>query len=667
MKLSRRPPLVYLTLALVLASQGRAAEDSDRPRRDLSQSSLEELMNIEVSSVSRRQQRLSETAAAVFVITAEDIRRSGATSIPEALRLAPGVDVARIDASKWAISARGFNGRFANKLLVLIDGRSVYTNLYSGVYWDQNDVMIEDVERIEVIRGPGATMWGANAVNGVINVITKKARDTQGALLAVGTATDGPGEAAARYGGSLGTKAYYRLFTKGFKDGPMLTASGAAAYDAWHQARGGGRLDWEVNSRDTLAFHGDGYSGASEQLLAMDFPVVTGNLLERNTALVTGGYGLARWTRRLSDRSELALQTYFSQEERNELLGFGRFRTVDFDFQHRFSPLHRHDVTWGLGYRRMSDEITVAGKGAYFDPSARADNLWSAFVEDGISLVEDRLVFTLGSKFQHNAYTGFEIQPSARLLWTLNPRHSVWTAVSRAVRTPSRKDADVRLDFAYPVAPGYSVVGQMMGSHDFLSETETAMEAGYRTQIGSRLAFDIVGFHSRYGGLEGLKIGTAFFDSAGRLTLPISFCNRSGATVNGIEPAVTWTVLPDWKVTASHSWADYRFPLGGSAYTLSFSDDNSPTHQFKIRSSANLTRRLSLDLMLYRIGNLAGINVPSYHQFDARLGFRLTRELELSVGGRNLLSDRHLEFAAEDHVRANMVRRAAWLGLVWTH
>jgi iron complex outermembrane recepter protein len=653
-------------LVSVLLAWSAEAQESGRLRKDLTQSSLEELMNIEVSSVSRKEQKLSRTAAAVFVITPDDIRRSGATSVPEALRLAPGVEVARINSSQWAVSARGFNGRFANKMLVLIDGRSVYTNLYSGVYWDQNDVMIEDVERIEVIRGPGATMWGANAVNGVINVITKSARDTKGVLASAGTAIDDQASVAMRYGGTAGRSAYYRAWAKSFRRDGMMNPPDAPGDYSWRQTRGGARLDWDVSSHDSLTIHGDVYRQSAGECVSANFPL-QGRLSE-DRLTGSGGYGLARWTRQLSNHSELALQAYLTVENRFEAYGHGRFRTADLDFQHRFGLGRRHDITWGLGYRRMHDSILA--QAAAFIPPARSDNLYSSFVQDDISLVEDRLVLSLGSKFLHNAYTGFEIQPDARLLWTPARQHTAWVAVSRAVRTPSRRDRDLFIDFNIPLDNGMNVGGRLFGNSAFRSEQENAYEAGYRIQAGRNVGVDIAAFYSRYIGLQDLLISSAYYDTSAtpaRIVVPVTFNNARNARTHGMETALTWTVNSRWRLTGAHSWLELS-ELGGGTGAIpltGFSDYNSPQHQFNVRSSADLTRRISFDVVTYRIGQLAGLAIPAYTRLDTNLAVKLTRDLELAVGGRNLLDDLHLEFRPEDYVRAAQIRRAAWVRLTW--
>jgi iron complex outermembrane receptor protein len=630
--------------------------------KDVLQMNLAELVNVEVSSVSRKEQPLSQTAAAVYVITQEDIRRSGASSIPDLLRMVPGVQVAQIDGSKWAISARGFNGRFANKMLVLIDGRSVYTNLYSGVYWDQNDCLLEDIERIEVIRGPGATMWGANAVNGVINIITRSAKSTLGTLVTLGSGTEEPAAVAVRYGGKAGSKFFYRAYTKYFQISDSATQTGADAGDSWNSVRAGGRLDWSLSEQDSLTAHGDFYSGRSRQTIFTNFPLMALGQLESDRVSFSGGYGLVRWEHHGSERSGLALQAYVNQENRLEGAGNGQFRTVDFDFQHRTPIAHRHDFSWGLGFRLMTDTIDTS-MFASFVPPSRTDSLYSSFLQDDLTLVENRLVVTAGSKFQRNAYTGFEVQPSVRLSWTPTSQQSVWAAVSRAVRTPARKDADLRLSFQVPMPTGQMATGELMGNRELLAETEIAYELGIRHQFGNHVAIDVAGFLNRYGKLQGWKVGDPSLEFVPQpvVIIPITSANVSSATTHGVETAVTWNVLPSWKLTGSHSWLSMRYSDGTPTQFGIGVDPTGPTHQFQVRSNLSLSSKLTLDAAAYYVSALTHQAIPAYLRCDLRLGAKLAHNVELSVGGRNLLDDRHPEFRSEDYIRSAEARRSAYL------
>src|SRR6202165_2341930 len=407
---------------------------------------LEDLMNLQVTSVSKRAQKLADAAAAIFVITQDDIRRSGASSIPEALRMAPGLEVARIDENKWAIGSRGFNGRFDNKLLVLIDGRSVYTPLFSGVYWNVQDVLLEDIDRIEVIRGPGATLWGANAVNGVINIISKKTKDTQSAVVTAGAGSEERGSGGFRYGSKIGDTSY-RAYGKYFNWGPSVYPSGMTAHDGWDALRGGFRADWTPAGADSLTLQGDIYRSKYGETL-------TGPSLSSpysgtcpNNGKYSGGNILGRWNHS-SEGSSMSLQMYYDNMTIADNSLFVDHQNIfDMDFQHGFHVGDSQQFVWGLGYRSIRDR-NDSSFSVSLQPNQVTLNHFSAFVQDEISLVDNRLRLTFGSKFEHNDFTGFEVQPNARLLWTLTPNQSVWTAVSRAVRTPALTEEGLRLNSA---------------------------------------------------------------------------------------------------------------------------------------------------------------------------------------------------------------------------
>ena len=474
-----------MVLCAVVVCCASSPASSQSPKPDLTETSLEALLNMEVTSASRKQQKIFTTASAIFVIRPEDIRRSGATNIPDLLRMVPGLEVAHIDANKWAISARGFNGRFANKLLVLIDGRTIYSQLFSGVYWDVQDVMLEDIERIEVIRGPGGTVWGANAVNGVINILTRAAKETQGGLLSVGGGNHERGFANVRYGARAGSKGHYRVFAKYFNRGPFELPSGQDANDQWQLGRVGFRGDWQLTPQDSLTLDASFYGGRAgfAARLAVSFSPPFEEDHAGRTKL-SGGYLLARWKRMVSKQSNLALQIYYDRADRHDFpLGEVR-QTADFDFTHQAAWGQRHDLVWGLGYRLTTDRTHQHAFTAFL-PASHKLSIWSGFVQDEIALFSKRLRLTLGSKFEHNGFTGFEVQPSLRALWSFNPHHAVWGAVSRAVRTPSRVDRDLRFILnIFPSPVGPPTVITIFGDPVFRSEHLLAYELGYRLQPG---------------------------------------------------------------------------------------------------------------------------------------------------------------------------------------
>lgn len=616
---------------------------------NLTELSLEELMEVEVTSVSRKKQMLSEAAAAVYVISQEDIRRSGATSIPEALRLVPGIQVARINSNKWAVSSRGFNGLFANKLLVLIDGRSVYTPLFAGVHWDAQDTLLEDVERIEVIRGPGGTLWGANAVNGVINIITKSARSTQGALASGGGGDKERGFGAVRHGGALGQDAYMRLYAKYFDRDDFEDALGGDAGDRWKMYRGGFRMDWDISARDALTLQGDAYEGEAGQ--SIDLPSLSppSVVTAKDDFDTSGGNVLARWGRKFSDSSDLALQLYYDQTRRTDLNLKERRNTYDMDFQHRFHMPGGQEVVWGLGYRYTRDR-TEGTFAVSFDPDRRSDELWSAFVQDELHFLDDRLRIIVGSKFEENDYTGLEVQPNARVLLKPATEHTLWAAVSRAVRTPTRSDTDIRINFsATPGAPPtlFSIFGSDIESEDLL-----AYEAGYRGEPSERLSVDIAAFFNIYKHLVTREPDVPFPETdppPAHLVLPFTLDNKLDGETYGAEAAAKLRVTEAWRLIAGYSWLKMDLSLDGSSTdnsTLPRLEGSSPRHQFNVRSHLDLSRGVEFDTALYHVDNLPAQGVPDYTRVDARLGWRPRDGLELSLAIQNIFDKRHPEFAS---------------------
>ncbi len=633
--------------------------------------SLDELMAIEITSVSKKQQKLSDAAAAVHVLTQEDIRRSGATSIPEALRMVPGLEVARIDANKWAVTSRGFNGTFANKLLVLIDGRSVFTPLFSGVYWDVQDTLLEDIDRIEVIRGPGAALWGANAVNGVINIVTKKAADTQGALVTAGTGTEETGFGGVRYGAQLGENGHYRIYAKYFDRDEALDASGAATDDDWYQWRSGFRLDWERGQRDFFTLQGDLYHGRAGQNISVLNSVAPDFSSLTDEVDVAGGNLLGRWQRTFSATSDLILQLYYDRTERRDaMLGEDR-DTLDLDFQHRFALGKRQEILWGFGHRFTRDDID-SSFAVSFDPDQREDHLLSAFVQDEIELCPDSLRLTLGTKFEYNNYTGAEIQPNARLLWTPHPRHTLWAAVSRAVRTPSRSEDDMRINAAaIPFAPGELALLAIFGDRNVDSEELLAYELGYRVQPREHLFFDLAVFYNDFRKLIVPGNGTPFFEpvpAPPHLVIPLVFRNNTAGETYGGEIAAQLEVTEQWRLNAGYSYLQMQLRSDDTAAGVVNGEvraGSSPHHQYKLRSLLDLPGNLEFDTSLSYVDSLPARDIPAYLRLDTRVGWRPSEALELSVALQNLLDDRHPEFTDLTGVTSSEVQRSIYAKVTW--
>ena len=608
--------------------------------------------------MSKRAQPLSEAPAAVTVITSEDIRRSGMTNVPDLLRMVPGLHVANIDSSTWAITARGFNGQFANKLLVMIDGRSVYTPLFSGVYWDVQDLLLEDIDRIEVVRGPGGTMWGANAVNGVINIITKEASQTQGLLVsALGGNLDRV-QAGVRYGGELAKQAHYRAYVKYLNRDDFDDRGGVAAHDQWDAARGGVRVDWQPTDADHLTFQGDYYGGETEE---------TSLLLSQSETDIGGGNAIARWTHELSEDSDVQLRLWYDRTERDgDLLGEDR-DTFDAELQHRFSPFDRHDLVWGAGYRLTADEID-SSSGVGFDPDSRTVQLANAFVQDEISVVEDLLSLTLGTKIEYNDYSHLEFLPNARALLTPWERHSFWAAVSRAVRAPSRAENDVAL--LVPSSPPPPHFLQLNGDSGFDAENLLAFELGYRAQPLTQVSFDVAAYYNVYDDLRSLEPRAALisFPAPGLVTVPLVAENRLDARGYGVEVSGAWSVIEFWRLDAGYTLMMLDVEQDNSADpSAQGQEDDTPAHQFHVRSLVDLPWHFEFDTALYWVDHVSNQDVRDYARLDARLGWRPWPQLELSVAGQNLAQDDHDEFGPSFTALPTSVPRSFYGKVTWRY
>ena len=600
-------------------------------------------MDTPVTSVSKQESTVGHSPAAIFVITPEMIRRSGATCIPETLRMVPGMEVAHIDANKWAISCRGFNGLYANKLLVLIDGRTVYTPVFSGVYWDTQDVVMEDIERIEVIRGPGGTLWGANAVNGVINIITKSAKNTQGAYVMAGGGTQEQFNGAVRYGGMIGDDGYYRIYAKNFDRGPFFDPVGPQ-YDAWRQGRFGFRTDLNLDrdKANTLTVQGDHYVGESGfyDFITNTIPPAFQQAVQGNEQ-VTGDNVLARLRHVYDADSDWALQVYYDQYQRDYYATNQLVKTYDVDFQYRFPLADRHKLTCGAGFRGIHDKlITMDAFTLQFISPERTYNLTSQFIQDEVTLVEDLLDLTMGVKLEQNAFTGFEVQPSARLLWTPDRRHSAWGAISRAVRTPSRADDDIVTTLS-AIEP--FVFPRVYGNRGFQSEELIAYEVGYRAQSTENFSWDIAAFYNVYERLRSAGYGDPFPEdepTPEHEIYPMILINGASAQTYGVELTGNWSISERWRLYGQYT----LFHMNMENNPMKTSEGVDPNNQIYLRSSWDLRRDLDLDLIARYVDDLPEINVPSYISMDVRLGWRPRKHLELAVVGQNLLDSHHQEF-----------------------
>lgn len=634
-QLGRHGTVIALAALWVFGPAAAALAEQELSASELSRLSIEELADIDVSSVSKRAEALSEAAAAIYVITGDEIRRSGAVNVPEALRLAPNLEVARVNANSWSISARGFNSTAANKLLVLIDGRTVYTPLFSGVFWDVQDVMLEDIDRIEVISGPGGTLWGSNAVNGVINIITKSAHDTDGTLVSAGTGNDRR-SLAARYGSKLDENADVRLYARGFDQGVTKSGGGVSAQDAWRMGQGGFRYD-RRDGGNSLNVQGDAYQGVEDQPATASRHLAGANLL-------------GRWKHELAQGAMLQLLGYYDHTEREYPGVFGeKLDTWNLEAQHDFTLGTRQEIVWGGGVRWMRDQVDNSAQLAFL-PADKDLSLVNLFVQDTIALRDD-LKLTLGEKLEHNSYTGLESLPNARLAWQLNGQRLLWGSVARAVRTPSRIDTD----FFVPGRPPFLLAG----GADFVSEKLTAYELGYRAQPSSRLSYSVSVFYNQYDKLRSIER-----NDSGVFVLG----NAIEGYTTGVEAWGNYQVDPRWRLGAGFNalrerlrFADGSHPLGDAAAT----SGNDPARQFQLRSSLDLPHGLEFDTNLRAVGRLSNPAVPGYVTLDARLGLAVNRELELSLVGGNLLGHGHVEAATSPF--GSEIGRSVFVNLLWKH
>lgn len=609
--------------------------------------SLEELAEVKVTSVSKRSEKASQVAAAVHVITEEDIRRSSARSIPELLRQVPGLQVARAGSHDWAISSRGFNAQFANKLLVLIDGRTVYTPLFSGVFWDVQDTLLEDIARIEVIRGPGGTIWGANAVNGIINIITKSAKETQGAMLraSAGSHTQ---DTAVRYGADVGDEMHARFYASYKNVDEYERASGLGGADNWTQWRSGFRIDSELEENGSVKLQGGAYAGSEDSQLYVP-SLVSPSLVSMvdDKFDVAGAHLLSKW-QQTKGENEYSLQGYYDLATRQTFPFEHQTHTLDLDFNHSIATEGMHEWMWGLGYRLVHTDIESTPI-INFSPAERTDNLFSAFFQDKLSLIQDELLLTLGSKFEHNDYTGFEWQPSARLTWLADKNNTFWAAVTRAVRNPSRATHDMEIAVvATPISATSNGLIRQIADQATDSEDVLVYEAGYRTRPHEDVSLDFALFYNDYKTLVADRPGAPILQSDSfygtHVVVPFTVNDNASGETLGFEVAANWQVNDQWLLSGNFSYIDMDLN-GGSTFVSS--EDNTPQHQVGITSRYSFNEDIEWDNFAYYVDELGSGSsiIPAYWQLDSRLAWRPSEGIELSLVGKNLLDDRHPEFS----------------------
>ena len=639
---------------------------------DLTTKSLEDLMNVEVTSVSRSEQKLSRTASAIFVITAEDISRSGATNIPDLLRMVPGMDVAQIDANTWAVSARGLNGEFSNELLVMIDGRTVYVPTFGGVLWDVLDMPLDDIERIEVIRGPGGTVWGANAVNGVVNIITKKAADTHGGLIVAGAGNLDQGFGTAQYGGSLGKNTDYRFYSKYLDQAQLPGLAGQSGGDGWHLLSGGFRVDSALSPKDALTIQGSLYTGAEgDPSLALQSVTSPGPQEVDPEVSLSGGFLQLAWDHTFSGRSDTKFQISYDSYERNDALRENRY-TLNLDFQHHFIWGQRQNIVWGLGYRYSSShtngDLTVS-----LNPADLHTQIGSSFIQDEIAISPDRLYLTLGTKLEHDYYTGWVLLPSARLTWQPNSHQMFWAAVSRAARTPSSVDTAERLNFAgFPGPTGTPVLIGQVGNPHFKNEDLTAYEGGVRTTVLKRLSIDLSAFYGNYTHQATTEPAPPVFEttpSPPHLFIPTTFENLMHGESQGLEIAANWKVTDRWTLSPGYAFEQIHMHLDPSSHdttSVSPAEGSSPVNSAQLRSHFVFPHNMAWDTSAYFVGRLADPRIPSYTRVDTSLSWHYREGLSISLVGQNLVRDQHLEFIDSANASTStLIKRSGYAKFTW--
>jgi iron complex outermembrane receptor protein len=666
---TRRPIAVVALVLIAGLFHGALADPEPDNKSDepLKQLSLAQLGDVEVTTASKKPEEVWKTPAAIYVLTNEDIRRSGATSIPEVLRLVPGVQVSRIDNDHWAVGIRGFADQFSKSMLVLVDGRSLYTPLFAGVYWAlQDGILLEDVERIEVIRGPGGTIWGANAVTGVINIITKGAKDTHGALASAGGGNTDQGIAGFRYGAGNGSNLDYRVYGKGFSRGAGFHDPG---FDTWRMGQMGFRADWDVRNNDHLTIQGDMYKGGVGEAVGFGSFTPPEQIISDQAVAVSGGNLLARWQHDLRQGSDIQIQAYY---DRTYALAphYGETRnTFDVDFIHHLTLGEHQNFIWGVGARFSPSEVVQTVPTLDLIPHNFANNVYSGFVEDEIAIVPNKFSLTVGSKLEHNSYTGFEFQPSIRGLWTITPRQTFWAAVTRAVRTPSRIEEGFRLlDFGIANPLIYVAVD---GNQQLSSERLIGYEAGYRTLVTPKFYVDIAIFHNDYNDLISLGAPVVTLDPTPtplHLTIHLPYTNGLRGSTDGFEIAPDWKPSRWWQMKATYSYLNLNLEsmpgvVDGGGY-VSKDEGSSPHNQVTLQSRFNLPKGFEFDQTYRYVSALPAQQVGSYSTADTHLAWRATRQVEFSVVGENLFQPHHAEFGGDPGSLVG-IKRSVYAQITW--
>lgn len=632
--------------------------------------SLEDLMQVEVVTASRNSSTLMDTPAAVYVITSEDIRRSGVTTIPDALRMAPGIDVARIDASRFAVSVRGFTSQYANKVLVMIDGRSVYKPLFAGTVWELQDMLLDDIDRIEVVRGPGASTWGANAVNGVINIVTKKASKTTGSMVSGITGTEETWMGEGRHGGRINENTYYRVYAKAFEHEGFADEDGDDLPDMWRQQRAGFRIDSDPSAWDSLSLAGEVFESAS-QLGGISLQSVPPGQITSSDVDTDGGHVLGTWSRAFSSQSKMKVQTSFEHTDRTVEQGLNEERDAfAFDAQHDFALGARQQVTWGLA-ANLSEDQTEPSAFVTYNPADRDIETYSTFIQDDVTVIPERLFAAVGTKLEKYEYSDdWELLPSARVLIKPTEKQSAWAAVSRAVRTPARSEHEGNSVLSVDTTTSPTTLWRAIGREDVESETMTAYELGYRAEVFNTVIFDAAAFYNDYDDLVSLEPGAPIPPAGGARTQtrPFYADNKLAGESYGGELSAQWQAVETWRLQAEYSYIkiDLRNVENGEDTIFLGREDETPQNQFSVRSSLDLARNVEWDVWVRYVDERPTRHTPDYTTLDTRVAWRPRPDLELALVGQNLLDSQHLEYGNQfRNVLSTEIERSVYGKATW--
>ncbi|WP_438863509.1 TonB-dependent receptor plug domain-containing protein [Neptunicella sp.] len=652
--------IVHILLGIAVLTLFSSFARADDNYFDLT---LEQLLNINVSIVSKKQETMATAPAAIYVITNEDIQRSGVTTIPDALRMVPGLNVAQSDANSWAVSVRGFNSTLANKLLVLLDGRTLYNPVFGGVMWEAHDVVLDDVERIEVIRGSGGTLWGANAVNGVINIITKHAIDTQGTLATVMYGNEEQGTVSVRQGGEFANNAYYRVYAKAFKRDNLEKQNGEDNYDAWNGVNAGFRLDWDSE----LTIGGGAYQTRTQQRKINYSLVAPYSSIEDQTIVYQGANIHMNWSDQNPQGLGFSLHSFLDWTKRDEPFNFIDERiTFDVDTQYNWMVGSQHAMTSGLGVRFNADH-NVGNNNVTFVDSNRRNRLFSTFIQDKMTLSPEHWFLTLGSKFEHNDFSGFEMQPNIRLQWIPNDQQMVWAAISDAVRTPT----PIEQELTSTIATAENVRLAFVPNTAFKPEKLTSYEIGYRAQLTPSFSIDVTGFHNDYDALQTISVGEPYVVDNGfnntYLLLPVKFTNGSQAKSDGFESLFNWMIDPDLKLSLDYSYLHFSQQLREPQNNDEQLANLYPRHKMALKVFWNIVENWTMDTTASYVDDLQGSNIKHYTRVDINIGGQLSDNIRLNLTGQNLFNPSHMEFGDVTDLNSALVGRSVFAKLTFTY